>query len=151
MSTLALMALFLVGCGVENQTSTPASTQTGVVDEESPIIGVLTLKITSMEQELDLLRQYTANDPEYFLFLMDQDLDAVEQGGAVVGSFSDYFVPNAAKAFAAGAAPKAVDDRINRVITLAEQGIYLSSHMKTLMDQGGPGAVRSYVKDWINQ
>ena len=80
---------------------------------------------------------------------MDRDLDAVEQGREARGSFSDYFVPNAAKALKAGAARKDIATRIDRVIALAEKEIYLSSLVAQLMKEGGSAAVRSYADEWI--
>ncbi len=101
--------------------------------------------------ELHDLQEYLERDPNYLLYLMDRDLDAVERGENTRGSFSDYFVPNAVKALAAGATKKDIMTRIDRVIALAEKEIYLSGYVAQLMKEGGPAAVRSYADEWIRE
>lgn len=131
---VGLFILIVAGCVagcVDKQT--PAS----VTQEEHDR---LKQEVTSLNEELRDLR-----DPRFLLHLVDRELDAVENGRNARGSFSDYFVPNAAKALEAGATKRDIEIRIDRVIALAEKDIYLSSLVAKLMDEGGPEAVHSYA------
>ncbi|PIU42567.1 MAG: hypothetical protein COS98_02270 [Parcubacteria group bacterium CG07_land_8_20_14_0_80_35_11] len=137
LSIIGLVCLVAVGC-TNNQTPTPASST--VTQEEYT-------QVVSLNEELNELLEYLENDFRFFLYLMDRDLDAVEQGREPRGSFSDYFVPNAAKALKAGASREDITTRIDRVVALAKKEIYLSGYVAQLMKEGGPTAVRSYVAD----
>lgn len=149
MSVIGLICLFAVGC-TNNQTPAPASNTsaevTTVTKEEHDR---LKAQVASLNEELNELREYLENDSRFLLHLMDRDLDAVERGQKTRGSFSDYFVPNAAKALKAGASRKDITTRFDRVVALAEKEIYLSSFVAQLMKEGGPAAVRSYADELI--
>lgn len=147
LSIIGLVCLFAVGC-TNNQTPAPASSAEiiTVTQEEHDR---LKAQITSLNEELNEFREYLENDPRFLLHLMDRDLDAAEREQETRGSFSDYFVPNAAKALRAGASKKDITARFDRVVALAEKEIYLSSFVAQLMKEGGPTAVRSYADEWI--
>jgi hypothetical protein len=135
-----------VGC-TNNRTPTPMEVATVTQEEHNR----LKSQVASLNEELEELREYLGKDPEFFLYLMDYDLNAIERGQEARGSFSDYFVPNAARALKAGASRKDITTRLDRVVTLAEKEIYLSSFVTELMENGGPSAVHSYAFEWIGQ
>lgn len=148
LSIIGLVCLFAVGC-TNNQTPAPASSAEVATVTKDQDVDRLKAQVASINEELNELREYLENDSRFLLHLMDRDLDAAEQGRETRGSFSDYFVPNAAKALKAGASRKDVTARFDRVVALAEKGIYLSSFVAQLMKEGGPTAVRSYADEWV--
>jgi outer membrane murein-binding lipoprotein Lpp len=125
-------------------TTSTAATLATKTDVNNDIV-YLKADVNELKSEVTELREYLENDPRFLLRAMDRDLDSVESGREPRGSFSDYFVPNAAKALRAGASKKEVTSRIDRVIALAEKKVYLSSYVRELMETGGPAAVRSYA------
>ncbi|MBI2003805.1 MAG: hypothetical protein HYS78_02420 [Parcubacteria group bacterium] len=147
--TLCVIGLvcLAVGC-TDSQMPTETPVTTLVTTEQHEY---LEARVDSLSRELRELREYLEDDPNFLLRVMDRDLDAAERGEEPRGSFSDYFVPNAAKALEAGATREDVNARIDRVIVLAEKGRYLSSFVSQLMKEGGPTAVRSYADEWIRE
>jgi hypothetical protein len=135
-----------VGC-TNNRTPTPTEVVTVTQEEHNR----LKSEVASLNEKLKELREYLGKDPEFFLYLMDCDLNAIERGQEARGSFSDYFVPNAARALEAGASRKDIATRLDKVVTLAEKGIYLSSYVAELMEKGGPSAVHSYAFEWMGK
>jgi len=103
------------------------------------------------QAEAETLESEEPNDPSALLQILDQDLDAVEQGGDPRGSFTDYFCPTLAKALEAGASRKQVDARINRLIQLADEDKFLSSYQINLWEKGGSEAVLAHVHSWIEE
>lgn len=93
--------------------------------------------------------QKTAATSEYYLDLMNQDLDAVEKGDFPEGSFTDFFLTNATKAFEAGATREEISSRIDRLIVLAKGGKHLSLYVEELFRDGGEEAIRSFVNENI--
>jgi hypothetical protein len=85
----------------------------------------------------------TANE---ILTAMDHDLDATAEGKNTCGSFTDYFVPNAADALRAGATKEQINARIQRAVALAEKGKFISSYERELFSDGGAQAVREYAQ-----
>ena len=146
LSIISLVCLVVVGC-TNNQT--PPASNVAVVTITQEEHDRLKAQVASLNEELNELYGYLESDPKFLLYLMDRDLDAAEQGRDTRGSFSDYFVPNAAKALKAGASRKDIAARIDRVVALAEKKVYLSSFVAQLMSEGGPTAVRSYADKWI--
>ena len=145
---LICLVIVTVGCADKQTPAPPVKSDIMVTQEEHEC---LKSEVACLNEELRELREYLENDPKFLLHLMDRDLDAVEQGRDARGSFSDYFVPNMAKAMEAGASKKDVEARLNRAIALAEKKLYLSSFIAQLMNEGGPEAVRSYAFGWIGQ
>lgn len=147
-------SLVAIGCG-KDEAATVTITQAeydelkGRVDKlDEYVKGIEERTFPRIFQDLSEI-EYMERDPRFLLWRMDRDLEAAEQGKETHGSFSDYFVPNAAKALEAGASRKDITTRIDRVIALAEKKIYLSGFVAQLMKEGGPTAVRSYVDEWI--
>ena len=148
MCIVGLVCLVTVGC-TSSQTIDPVASGTEVTTVTREEYNRLEVQGENLGEELKEVRGYFENDPSFFLNLMDQDLDAVEQGREARGSFSDYFVPNAAKALAAGASKKDVAVRFDRLIALAEKKVYLSGFVAELMEKGGAAAVRTYADEWM--
>ncbi len=150
LSVINLVCLVvLVGCASNQAPASDSSAKVATVTQED--YNLLKEQVVSINEELGELREYLDSDPKFLLHLMDRDLDAAEQGRKTRGSFSDYFVPNAAKALRAGASRKDITTRFDRVVALAEKEIYLSSFVAQLMKEGGPAAVRSYADGWIGR
>jgi hypothetical protein len=102
------------------------------------------------------------NEPEYcpkeddqkdYLHWLDIDLDAVSKGQGTCGSYTDWFVPNIAGALEAGTPRAAINQRIDRLVELANQGKFLSSYERELFEvnNGGAAALRSYIEATIKQ
>ena len=147
---IGLVCLLVAGCstnysGIDN---TKVRRTTVVTTKQYEY---LKAQLDDLARDLYEFENYLERDPKFLLYVMDHDLDAVERGGKPRGSFSDYFVPNMAKALAAGVAKKDVMARLDRVVALAEKKIYLSRFVAQLMEDGGPTAVRSYANEWIGK
>lgn len=139
---LAFLLLGVNGSESVPQVTTAAATET---TWES-------MRIASLEEEVAALRADLARletDPRFLLLEMDFDLDAIEKGEEPRGSFTDYFVVNAGRALEMGASRQEIEARVDRLIALADKGIYLSTFVERLVKEGGTNAVRQYVKDCI--
>lgn len=84
-------------------------------------------------------------DPQSLLQILDQELTAAEIGVGTNGSFSDYFMPTMLTALRAGASNEAIEKRINKLIKLADDGVFLSSNLRDLYEEGGAKKVRERI------
>ncbi len=85
------------------------------------------------------------------LAAMDYDLNQIESGKDPCGSFTDYFAVNGWYAIKAGASRAAVNQRVDRLIALAEKKIYLSGYEEGLVKDGGTAAIRKYMDGIIKE
>lgn len=108
-------------------------------------------RVEGFEKELDVVYDFHEKDPKFLLFLLDHELDLVEDKGKTRGSFTDYFVVLLADALKAGAPKNEVFYRVDRLIVLAEQKKFLSSYEENLFMEGGSKAVREYINDWLGE
>lgn len=145
--TVTLFCCFALSGCTKSQSPTPApkaivsNTVTVSIEEFESLKN----SVASLERQVMGFRDYLETDPKYLLHTLDHDLDAVERDEEPIGSFTDWFVPNAYTAMKVGAATAEVQARFERAIALAEQGKYISAYMANLMNTGGPEAVRNYA------
>ena len=165
---LFVFLLFAAGCSTEKPASDFSPRKAVAEEKDENLLKKLeesNTKIQRLTEELEKMRviqvpvlrepKYTdpflTKDPAVYLGRMDQDLDDVERGENPVGSFSDWFAINAAEAAKNGASKKEIDARVERLIRLAKEGKPLSTFVITLMDDGGPAAIREYVNSAIRE
>lgn len=115
------------------------------LSEMSEQLKRLQYEVESLSQWLLKVEWYVKKDHGFYLYVLDTDLDILENGGEPRGSFSDYFVPTLDEALDVGVPTEELRIRVERVIELAERGHYYSDYLRKLMNDGGPDNVREYV------
>jgi len=91
--------------------------------------------------EYERLVSNLKKNPNFFLFILDSELSAAEKKQESYGSFSDFFIPTIHEALEAGVSKSEIQKRINRLIQLANNGLFISSYEEKLFKEGGSKAI----------
>lgn len=102
-------------------------------------------KLKRQNEEMERFISYLKEDPELFLLILDAELEKIKKGEDTFGSFSDFFVPTIDDALKAGASIVAIRQRVNGLLDLAEDGLFLSTFEEDLYKKGGRRAILEYI------
>lgn len=90
---------------------------------------------------------YHGNDRQFYLDRLSLDIQRLQSSQTACGSYSDYFVPNAAKAVIAGAPREDVMVHVDQYVKLVEKGNqFVSSYPR----RSKPEDLRSYATQVID-
>lgn len=108
----------------------------------------LKYEVKYLKENLEYNEKYISNlkeNPLFFLLVIDAELSAAEKGKEGNGSFSDFFVPTIHEALDAGVSRIEIQKRVNRLIKLANNGLFISSYEKELFKEGGTKKIIEYI------
>jgi hypothetical protein len=138
-------AFVMVGCNT--MSVVPTKTENSKLAPDSVIVAQ---SVPVINGQLDFMPDSFCNEllddtPEAILKAVDHDLDAVAAGRFPCGNFAENFVQHLENATAAGAASYEINARVDRLISLAEKGIFLSTFERYLFKEKGSRALREYA------
>ncbi len=118
------------------------------LSEHEFIVQRMRLDIKCVVDEKKNLEKFISNlkkNPEFFLFVLDTELSSAEKSEEPYGSFSDFFVPTINEALNAGVSRLEIQRRIDKLIQLANKGLFVSSYEEELFKDGGIKAIINYI------
>lgn len=112
------------------------------------LVNMKEVEIRALQRDLkhaDKKMEKLTGNKKFFLFLLDNELSAVEGVGKSMGSFSDFFIPTVHDALNAGNSIKEVEGRVTKLILLAEKGLFISNYEEEVFRKGGSSLIKKII------
>jgi hypothetical protein len=140
---LVALTTFLVGFATgKTDTASAPNNQNPLaetVQQQREEINSLKSDNKTFERSLESLQRVLEKDWHFTLREIDDSLDAVERSEKHMtqGSYTDWFVPTLQDLKSRGVGVWRLQTRVDRLVSLAKQGKYLSSYERDLVTREG--------------